>query len=162
MHTIHSPLASLTLLTSHSQSFPSKSSYLNIPKIIRIQIRPPAKRKSYGSGSSIYRRVVSNGCNPAAKRLRGNDAVLYELEEEDCLDRQRESHWLLMLRLSSRASQAAPNDPSFFQKSQNDPTSTIDGDNGAQDGSECDDINPGPWIPPQGWRRDGGKVGFMD
>ncbi|KAE8543083.1 hypothetical protein D1P53_000570 [Cryptococcus gattii VGV] len=104
-----------------------------MPKlIIGIQIRPSTKRKSYGSGSSTYRRVLSDGCNPAAKRLRGNAAVLHELEEEDRIIRE-----------------PTPSGPSFVQQSQNDSTSTVDGDNLAQDGPEWEDIDPGPWIPLQ-------------
>lgn len=121
-----------------------------MPKLIKgIHIRPSTKRKSYVSNSSKYRRVLSDGCDPAAKRLRGNAAVLYELDEQDRINRQRESRLAAYAASLQQASQAAPRDSSFVQRSQNNSTSTVDGDNDAQNESECGDIDPGPWIPPQ-------------
>ncbi|KIR55315.1 hypothetical protein I315_01901 [Cryptococcus gattii Ru294] len=121
-----------------------------MPKLIKgIHIRPSTKRKSYASNSSKYRRVRSDGCDPAAKRLRGNAAVLYELEERDRINRERESRLAAYAASLQQASQAAPSGSSFVQQSQNKSTSTVDGDNGAQNESECDDIDPGPWIPPR-------------
>ncbi|OWZ60950.1 hypothetical protein AYX14_07037 [Cryptococcus neoformans] len=121
-----------------------------MPKLIKgIHIRPSTKRKSYASNSSNYRRVRSDGCDPAAKRLRGNAAVLYELEEQDRINRERESQLAAYAASLQQASQVAPSGPSFVQQSQNDSTSTIDGDNGAQNGSEWEDIDLGPWIPSQ-------------
>lgn len=120
-----------------------------MPKLIKgIHIRPSTKRKSYASNSSKYRRVRSDGCDPAAKRLRGNAAVLYELEERDRINRERESRLAAYAASLQQASQAAPSGSSFVQQSQNKSTSTVDGDNGAQNESECD-IDPGPWIPPR-------------
>lgn len=121
-----------------------------MPKLIKgIHIRPSTKRKSYPTNSSKYRRVLSDGCDPAAKRLRGNAAVLYELDEEDRINRERESRLAAYAAYLQPASQATPSGPSFVQQSQNDSTLTVDGDNCAQNESEYGDIDPGPRIPSQ-------------
>nr|KIR48244.1 hypothetical protein I312_02761 [Cryptococcus bacillisporus CA1280] len=121
-----------------------------MPKLIKgIHIRPSTKRKSYLMNSLKYRHVLSDGCDPAAKRLRGNATVLYELDEEDRINRERESRLAAYTAYLQPASQAMPSGPSFVQQSQNDSTSTVDSDNLAQDGPKWEDIDPGPWIPSQ-------------
>lgn len=92
---------------------------------------------------------MSDRYDPAAKRLRGNAVILYELDEEDRMNRERESRLAANAAYFQAASQATPSGPSFVQQSQNDSTSTVDGDNLAQDGPEWEDIDPGPWIPSQ-------------
>lgn len=66
--------------------------------------------------------IWSEGCNPAIKWQRGNDSLLYELEEKNCTERECES-WLAVYAVSLQQGpwwRLSLSDPFSAQQSEND------------------------------------------